>query len=43
MNEICWITRFDALHTIGIVMTIISIVLFIVLHLIVVLKKKNRN
>lgn len=34
MNEIYWITRFDSLCIIGIITTIISIILFIVLWLI---------
>lgn len=34
MNELYWITRFDSLNTIGVVMTIFSIVLFITLWLI---------
>lgn len=30
MNEIYWITRFDSIHTIGIIMTIVSLILFII-------------
>lgn len=38
MNEIYWITRCDSIHTIGIIMTIISFALFIIFWIVSISK-----